>query len=419
MSFEDGFSKWSKHQKLLYVVKERLKHVEYDAGELLGRAPTHGNVSDELVVGEFSLPYRVIPEFHMNGENICLPLVSLSKEIVFGIHAISRYLTPQCRLNSTVKLEPTKGIIEFKWKGAWERISPFFSCIQPLLRTKIERQLNTMGHKLLKVDDIVLKLIAKQQYQIECKFTGEIVTANSKPSIVFTLLGEFFRNLVQTSPFLTKEERDIQILDFVKLDGDAETTIISNIQLPLVLLQNTFGINAIEDLKDKIPPNGIVNPSLCEIVFNGMDCLGLALGMKVRLAKSEAKIQLHQVDQKLILEVVYRLRMDKIDCEFVDQPMIKMSQDLLDCPDKRQLQLTMGATGLCYLLFHLIGKEKFENDSFVSNTATQTMFGSICQSLGVSRKEEKYMAEYFSIRNIGQISLSAARNFLQSIRNIQ
>ena len=141
----DGFSKWSKEEKIDWLAHQCFSSTT-EAKALLA-SYWHSDAKlqqlhDEFIenaVSNFYLPLGLAPNFVINGKNYVLPMVTEESSVVAAASHAAKFWAQKGGFYAEVIGTQKVGQVHFMYKGSAEKLERFFTKIHPLLLADTDR----------------------------------------------------------------------------------------------------------------------------------------------------------------------------------------------------------------------------------------------------------------------------------------
>ena len=134
-----GFSKLSKRGKIKWMVENFFKDPENVISEL--QSYWHSNEAQQKILDNFSentisnfpMPFGVAPNFVINGETYCIPMVIEESSVVAAASAAAKFWMDRGGFKAEVISTTKLGQVHFIWNGDAEKLKYYFSDIKKIL----------------------------------------------------------------------------------------------------------------------------------------------------------------------------------------------------------------------------------------------------------------------------------------------
>ncbi|HMQ08370.1 MAG TPA: hydroxymethylglutaryl-CoA reductase, degradative [Saprospiraceae bacterium] len=245
-----GFSKLSKRGKIKWIVENFFRDPELVMKDLISY--WHHDEEQQRILDGFSentisnyhMPFGVAPNFVIDGETYCIPMVIEESSVVAAASSAGKFWMSRGGFNTQVLGTTKIGQVHFKWTGIPARLYYFFPEIQKKLRTEalsvtanmVKRGGGITGIELLDFTDREPDL-----FQIKVSFE----TCNSMgANFINTVLEQFASSLKQyfiTNDSLTDTEKDVKIIMSILSNYTPECLVRAEVQCPVGELGNFSG----------------------------------------------------------------------------------------------------------------------------------------------------------------------------------
>jgi len=432
MKLINGFSRLNKNEKYDWIAQELgLKNGELKKFlEMFSiKDSTIQNTFDsfsENTIGNFHLPFGVVPNMIINKSVYTLPMVIEESSVVAAVGHTAKFWSSRggfkAQVISTIKV----GHIHFMWKGESHRLKSFFKKVECLLKIELvpfTRSMDKRGGGIVSIALIDRTKDEPNYYQIEMKFeTCDAMGAN----FINTVLEETSK-ILQTKALedsgLIGHEKNIDVIMCILSNYTPECLVRSSVECPISELGQIDNfefsrrfIQAVKIAEIDISRATTHNKG----IMNGIDAICLATGNDFRAIESclhtyacrtgtyrsltQAKIQ----DETLFFEITIPLSLGTVGGLTKLHPMAKFSLDLLGRPSSQELMQIVASVGLAQNFAALralitTGIQKGHMKMHLSN---------ILDSHNIDAVQKESAIEYFSNK---MVSVSAVRDFIQSL----
>lgn len=369
-----GFSKLSKVEKINYLVENFFhgsERVKNSIKEFWHDNPTSQRIFDEFsenTITNFYFPYGVVPNFMLNNKIHMVPMVIEESSVVAALSKAAKFWLTRGGFHAKVIDTEKVGQVHFMWHGDTKKLEKFFNenienmhaYVTPLTRNMEKRGGGVKGIELLNMTD-------KEEgyYQLKVTFeTCDAMGANFINSVLESL-GSFLRERIPACEEFSDSERDVQVV----------MCILSN-YTPNCLVQSWVECS-IEELND--PSNGMSSEEFVEKftravriaeidvnratthnkgIFNGIDGVILATGNDFRAVEAcghtyaardgqyKSLTSCSVKDGIFRFEINIPLALGTVGGLTKLHPLAKMSLDMLDNPNAKELMMVTASVGL-------------------------------------------------------------------------
>ena len=432
-----GFSKLSKLEKLQWLSDNfdsqngDLAHIctsFYTKDEPLQKV---FDGFSENTVSNFIMPYGLAPNFLIDGEIFCVPMVIEESSVVAAASSAAKYWMERGGFKTTILGTTKVGQVHFKWLGDKNKLQELFLKIKMYLienAIHITENMERRGGGITKIDLLDFTDAEDGLYQLLVHFeTCDSMGANFINSVLENFassLEAFFVNY----PDLEDIDRDLNIIMAILSNYTPACVVRAEVSCKIEEL-GTFA-------------NGIVAEQLAEKfrtavkiahidsyratthnkgIYNGIDSVVLATGNDFRAVEacghayasrngqysSLSKVEINGNTFRFSLEVPMAL--GTVGGLTHLHPLAKLSLQLLGNPDASQLMMIASAAGLA------------NNYSAVKSLVTKGIqkghmkmhLLNILNVYQATDEEKKLAVEHFKHE---KVSHSAVNSFLETIR---
>jgi hydroxymethylglutaryl-CoA reductase len=208
-----GFSKLSKRGKLKWMVENFFKDPERAMKELMSYwliDEEKQQILDrfsENTISNFHMPYGVAPNFVVNGETHCIPMVIEESSVVAAASYAAKYWANRGGFHAEVKSMDKLGQIHFTWSGPKSALVSRLGALEDQMRSSAKNLLSNMesrGGGVKQIELVDLTSSEKELYELLSTFnTVDSMGANFMNSVledfaetlsVFVYSDEFLQN---------------------------------------------------------------------------------------------------------------------------------------------------------------------------------------------------------------------------------
>jgi hydroxymethylglutaryl-CoA reductase len=428
----DGFSKWSKEEKIDWLAHQCFSSPK-DAKALL-TSYWHSDAKlqqlhDEFIenaVSNFYLPLGLAPNFVINGQNYVLPMVTEESSVVAAASHAAKFWAQKGGFHAEVLGTEKVGQVHFMYKGSAKKLARFFTKIQPLLLSDTDRITEKMKKRGGGITDI--SLVDKtadlpHYFQLHvCFETADAMGAN--------FINSCLEQMAQT---LKREAQQFEAFDDREKKIDVVMSILSN-HVPNCRVRASVSC-AIESLGsegDALAQRFVDAVRIAQVaphravthnkgIMNGIDAVAIATGNDFRAieagahayaAKSGAYSSLSEAwikDDFFGFALELPLAVGTVGGLTQLHPLVRWSHELLGQPDARTLMQIMAVAGLA------------QNFAAVRSLVTTGIqqghmkmhLQNILNQLGANMEEKIALTEQFKTQTV---SYAAVEQALQSWR---
>ncbi|WP_103327824.1 hydroxymethylglutaryl-CoA reductase, degradative [Bacteroidetes bacterium endosymbiont of Geopemphigus sp.] len=300
---EKGFSRWSKEEKINWLLKKFLKDREY--GRTLLKKYSHPNSEVQSLHEEFSentltnfyLPFGIAPGFLINGREYALPMVIEESSVVAAAAKAAKFWKKRGGFKAQVRSVKKSGQVHFLINTSDEKLQKFFrDTLMPKLlqdTDKITTGMRARGGGILQIS---LKDKSKEipyYFQIDALFdTCDAMGANFINSCLeqfaFTLKDE----LIKSDLFDAEEKFSFQVIMAILSNYTPDCLARAQVSCSLEVLtdKNEMSPQEFAEKFHKAVHIAQLDPYRAVThnkgIMNGVDAVALATGNDFRALES-------------------------------------------------------------------------------------------------------------------------------------
>ncbi len=368
-----GFSKFSKSEKIEWLKANFLN--EYDESDVLTIFQQNDvdlqKVIDgfsENTISNFVLPYGLAPNFLIDGNLYCVPMVIEESSVVAAASAGAKYWQERGGFKTTILGTTKIGQVHFVWTGESSKLISIFPEIEKILRFKaapICENMAKRGGGITKVELLDFTDKEKGLYQLRVHFeTCDSMGANFINSVLenfATSLEDYFVD----NPLFTDAEKDINIIMSILSNYTPECVVRAEVSCPVKDLGTFANGMMAEHLAEKfrmavriahIDPYRATTHN--KGIYNGIDAVVLATGNDFRAIEAAGHTYAAKDGQYRSLSYcevengIFRFWLDiplalgTVGGLTSLHPLAKLSLDILGNPSAEQLMRIIASVGL-------------------------------------------------------------------------
>src|SRR5690606_20294367 len=237
-----GFSKLSKRGKIRWIVENFFKDPEAVARELMSY--WHGDEDQQRILDGFSentisnfpMPFGVAPNFLINGQTYCVPMVIEESSVVAAASAGAKFWMNRGGFQAEVVDTKKVGQVHFSWKGSFKKLQSVFPELEEKLRTEaksITANMEKRGGGVLDIQLLDLSHLEPDYFQLKVNFeTCDSMGANFINSVL-EAFGASLQNFVETHPIFDEDERDLDIVMAILSNFTPECLVRVKVSCPV------------------------------------------------------------------------------------------------------------------------------------------------------------------------------------------
>jgi len=432
-----GFSKLSKRGKIKWMVENFFKDPESVMREL--QSYWHSNEEQQKILDNFSentisnfhMPFGVAPNFVIDGETYCIPMVIEESSVVAAASAAAKFWMDRggfkTEVISTVKL----GQVHFLYKGDKYKLHYYFEDIKKALIEECFSFTESMVKRGGGILDLELvDLTDKQEHLFQLKASFETCDSMGA-NFINTCLEQFSKSLKSyflNSDKFDSQEKDIEIIMSILSNYTPDCIVRASVECPVEKLGKfAHGMTAVEFARRfetavriaEIDPYRATTHN--KGIYNGIDAVVIATGNDFRAIEacghtyaakdgsysSLSHCKVENGNFKFWIDLP--LAVGTVGGLTSLHPIARTSLELLGNPNAKQLMKIIATAGLAQNFSALrslvtTGIQKGHMKMHLQNILNQ---------LKATQKEEIAALEHFKEEIV---SFSAVREFLEKFR---
>lgn len=424
----DGFSKWTKSEKIKWVVDTYASDPQAVTSLLEAywhTDPQTQQLHDEFIentLTNFYLPFGVAPNFLIDGVSYTLPMVIEESSVVAAASKSAKYWASRGGFHTRIIGTDKIGQVHFTRSGGPEATQQFFDRIQPLLLQSVAPLVANMEKRGGGIRSI--ELVNKTQdlpdyYQLFVRFgTADAMGAN--------FINSCLEQLAQT---LKAEDPSLTVVMSILSNYVPDCTVRSEVCCPIEDLGGVEGMSAeafAEKIKQavdiaRVEPyravthnKGIMNGIDAVVLATGNDFRAIEAGVHAYAAKDGRYTSLTQCsieDGVFKFWIEVPLSLGTVGGLTQLHPLVKWSLEMLGTPSAQKLMGIVAAAGLA------------QNWAAVQSLVTTGIqkghmkmhLLNILNQLEATEDEKAQIVEYFKDK---VVSFSAAVEIFSKLRGI-
>ena len=385
----------------------------------------------ENTVSNFIMPYGLAPNFLIDGEIFCVPMVIEESSVVAAAASAAKYWMERGGFKTTILGTTKVGQVHFKWFGDTNKLNSLFPEIKVYLTENavhITENMERRGGGILKIELLDFTHAEEGLYQLLVHFeTCDSMGANFINSVLENFassLEAFFVNY----PTMDDKDRDLHIIMSILSNYTPECVVRSEVSCKIEEL-GTFanGIVA-EQLAEKFRTAvkiAHIDPYRATThnkgIFNGIDAVILATGNDFRATEAAGHTyaakdgQYRSLSYCEINDGIFRFWLDvplaigTVGGLTSLHPLAKKTLDILGNPSAEKLMRIIASVGLAQNFAAL----RSLVTTGIQHGHMKMHMMNILKHLQASELECKEAMFYFNDKTV---SFSAVREFLDRYR---
>lgn len=297
-----GFSKLSKDEKLDWLIQHYLSD-EDGAKDIFALFSLEDEALQKIIDGfsentvcNFVMPYGLAPNFLIDGEVYCVPMVIEESSVIAAASAAAKYWMDRGGFKTTILGTTKVGQVHFKWHGDGSVIKNIYNKIESFLlgnAAPIIENMQKRGGGITRTELIDFTEEEHGLYQIRVHFeTCDSMGANFINSVLEKFADSLERFFVD-SPDIPDESRDIDIIMSILSNYTPECVVRAEVSCPVQDLGTFANGMLAEQLADKFRTAvkiAHLDPYRATThnkgIFNGIDAVILATGNDFRACEA-------------------------------------------------------------------------------------------------------------------------------------
>ncbi len=369
-----GFSKLSKAGKLDWLVSTYMDEIQ-DTKDTFSyfclKDESIQKVIDgfsENTISNYFLPFGLAPNFLIDGEIYCIPMVIEESSVVAASSSAAKYWMDRGGFKTTILGTTKVGQIHFKWFGNPLEIKKLYKKIESFLlgnSASIIKNMEKRGGGITRTELLDFTSQESGLYQIRVHFeTCDSMGANFINSVLENFAESLERFFVD-SPDVPDEKRDIDIIMSILSNYTPECVVRSEVSCPIVDLGTFANGMMAEQLAEKFRTAvkiAHIDPYRATThnkgIFNGIDSVILATGNDFRACEAAGHTyaarggQYKSLSYCEVKDGIFRFWLDvplaigTVGGLTSLHPLAKKSLEILGNPSAEQLMRIIASVGL-------------------------------------------------------------------------
>jgi hydroxymethylglutaryl-CoA reductase len=432
-----GFSKLSKEEKIQWIVSHFYNNdssVEEDLKCFWHFNPDLQKVLDgfsENTISNFIFPFGVAPNFIINGQTYCVPMVIEESSVVAAASSAAKFWSTRGGFKAEIIGTTKIGQVHFTWKGDFKKLSTVFPLLKKQLIADTDHLTANMrkrGGGIMDIELLNMSHLEDDYYQLKASFeTCDSMGAN----FINSVLEEFGRSLAhflnQQSNF-SEQEKEVSIIMAILSNYTPDCLVRTSVECPIDKLgkfpdgmdAQTFAQKFHKAIKiAQIDPYRATTHN--KGIFNGIDAVVLATANDFRAIEANGHTyaardgQYRSLSNCSIENGVFKLWMDiPLTVGTVGgltklHPLAKRSLEMLGNPSARELMGIIAVVGLAQNFAAL----KSLTTTGIQKGHMKMHLMNVLNHLQAKPTEIEEAKVYFECNHV---SFSAVRDFLDTLR---
>jgi hydroxymethylglutaryl-CoA reductase len=433
-----GFSKFSKPEKLAWLAKHFFTSNPMEVAREFASF-WHTNVEaqrlfdgiSENTITNFYMPYGVAPNFIINHNIYCVPMVIEESSVVAAASSGAKFWYTRGGFNAEVVSMTKLGHVHFIWHGDPVKMYGFINYLRPyLLQTvkPITANMDERGGGITNIELLYMPEVEKGYYQLKVSFnTCNAMGANFINSVLETFAQVMVQE-AETYADFDRNEQDIQVIMAILSNYTPDCLVRSWVECDIAQLDGVGELAAYEFAEKfvcavRIAENDPYRAATHNKgIYNGIDSVVIATGndfraieacghaYAARKGKYASLSHAEIIGNKFRFELEVPLAVGTIGGLTKIHPLAKRSLELLDNPSAETLMHIMASVGLA------------QNFAAVRSLVTTGIqkghmkmhLNNILSHFEANEQERENALCYFSDKIV---SFASVRSFLDELRN--
>lgn len=435
--FIEGFSKQSKEEKIETVAQyfkasNRASEIYKSFNHPIHEVQDVIDEFSENVISNFHLPYSIAPNFLINGKVYAVPMVIEESSVVAAASKSAKFWFLLGGFHTEIINTEKVGQVHFLWHDEIDLLNNRFEELKTLFIQNTQDITANMRKRGGGIKDIVLKnLNEKEPDLMQLFITFETVDSMGANFVNSCLekIAETFRNWHQNQPEFKHDGLEIVMSILSNLTPNCMVkcwveTHVSNLN---GIVDGISGKEFAEKFRMAVKI-AQVDPYRATThnkgIYNGVDAVVLATGNDFRAVEAcgHAFASLQEngygsLTDCTIENDIFRFELKlPIALGVVGgltnlHPLVKLSHELLDFPNAKELMGIAAAAGLA----NNFGAVKSLTTTGIQKGHMKMHLFNIMNQLGVKKEDRDKIIEYFKDKTV---SVSAVRNLVESFELI-
>ncbi|MBC9811056.1 hydroxymethylglutaryl-CoA reductase, degradative [Crocinitomicaceae bacterium CZZ-1] len=431
----EGFSKKNKQEKLEAIAQffkspektlEIFKSFDHPTAEVQEVI----NEFSENTISNFHLPYSIAPNFLINGKTFAVPMVIEESSVVAAASKSAKFWYALGGFHTEIVDTEKVGQVHFLWHDDIQKLTNRFDELKQLFINGSEDITVNMRNRGGGIKDIVLKdLSDKEPGLMQLFVTFETIDSMGANFVNSCLerFAEIFRNWHQNQPEFKKD--GLEIIMSILSNLTPNCVVKCWVETDVKNLDGIVpGISGKEFAKKFHTAVRIaqVDPYRATThnkgIYNGVDAVVLATGNDFRAVEAcgHAYASIHGNGYSSLtnctiendtfrFELTLPIAMGVVGGLTNLHPLVKLSHELLDFPNARELMGIAAAAGLA----NNFGAVKSLTTTGIQQGHMKMHLFNIMNQLEVKKEDREKIVAYFKDKNV---SVSAVRTYVESLQ---
>lgn len=431
----EGFSKKNKQEKL-EAISSYFKSPEKTLE--IFKSFDHPNTAVQEVINEFSentisnfhLPYSIAPNFLINGKTFAVPMVIEESSVVAAASKSAKFWYNLGGFHTKIVETEKVGQVHFLWHDDIEKLKSRFDELKNLLIDGADDITVNMRNRGGGIKDIVLKdLSDKEPSLMQLFVTFETVDSMGANFVNSCLerFAELFRNWHQNQPEFKKDGLEIimSILSNLTPNCVVKCWVETEVKNLDGIVEGVSGEEFAKKFHTAVRI-AQVDPFRATThnkgIYNGVDAVVLATGNDFRAVEAcghayasmngdcYSSLTNCTIENGIFkFELTLPLALGVVGGLTNLHPLVKLSHEILDFPNAKELMGIAAAAGLA----NNFGAVKSLTTTGIQQGHMKMHLFNIMNQLGVKKEDRDKVVTFFKDKNV---SVSAVRTFVESLQ---
>lgn len=431
----EGFSKKNKQEKL-EAISSYFKSPEKTLE--IFKSFDHPNTAVQEVINEFSentisnfhLPYSIAPNFLINGKTFAVPMVIEESSVVAAASKSAKFWYNLGGFHTKIVETEKVGQVHFLWHDDIEKLKSRFDELKNLLIDGADDITVNMRNRGGGIKDIVLKdLSSKEPELMQLFVTFETVDSMGANFVNSCLerFAELFRNWHQNQPEFKKDGLEIimSILSNLTPNCVVKCWVETEVKNLDGIVEGVSGEEFAKKFHTAVRI-AQVDPYRATThnkgIYNGVDAVVLATGNDFRAVEAcghayasmntgcYSSLTNCTIENGIFkFELTLPLALGVVGGLTNLHPLVKLSHEILDFPNAKELMGIAAAAGLA----NNFGAVKSLTTTGIQQGHMKMHLFNIMNQLGVKKEDRDKVVTFFKDKNV---SVSAVRTFVESLQ---
>ncbi|AEA45192.1 hydroxymethylglutaryl-CoA reductase, degradative [Fluviicola taffensis] len=430
----EGFSKKSKQEKLEAITKffkspektmetfKSFDHREAAVQEVI-------NEFSENTISNFHLPYSIAPNFLINGKTFAVPMVIEESSVVAAASNSAKFWYSLGGFHTEIVDTEKVGQVHFLWHDDIEKLTNRFDELKQIFLNGSEDITVNMRNRGGGIKDIILKDLSDKEPGLMQLFVTFETIDSMGANFVNSCLERFaglFRSWHQNQPDFKKD--GLEIIMSILSNLTPNCVVKCWVETDVKNLDGIVsGISGKEFAKKFHTAVRIaqVDPYRATThnkgIYNGVDAVVLATGNDFRAVEacghayasingSYSSLTNCTIENDIFrFELTLPIALGVVGGLTNLHPLVKLSHELLDFPNARELMGIAAAAGLA----NNFGAVKSLTTTGIQQGHMKMHLFNIMNQLEVKKEDRDNVVAYFKDKNV---SVSAVRTYVESLQ---